>query len=236
MVTPQLNEMDNASPSDVSVAALAAADAGSRTPSVVPRVLIFLGALAFVAVVAVAVQGAWGAIGIVIWAAMLIVSLGTVIVGVAVTTVIAPLAPVSEISVLGRRAVEFAKFALATAALFGTLLVGWMMNMTYESSFDMERFGQANEQMFQLLLLPVGVAAVVFWMWLSVDLLRIGKRRRRNAIDYLIRKLFPRSAKRLSLFRRLARDSMNTRLWIVCAFYIVPVVLFAGPHLFASWQ
>lgn len=40
----------------------------------------------------------------------------------------------------------------------------------------------------------IAIAAFVFWIWLSIDLLRIGKRGRRNAIDVLIHRIrLPRS-------------------------------------------
>lgn len=155
-------------------------------------------------------------------------TVGTAIVGVAITAVLPPLVPISEVSILGRRGVAFLRSVLAIAALFGTAFVGWVVAVSYESAAkNPERFSEVTGQLLQLLVLPVIVAAIVFWMWLSIDLLRIGHRKRANAIDLLVHKANQSPGVVRSFVRRGAKGTVRQWWWIVGAFYVVPLALIA---------
>ncbi|MFJ3395283.1 hypothetical protein [Leifsonia aquatica] len=146
----------------------------------------------------------------------------TVVTGIAVTAVIPPLRPVAEISVLGRRVMAFVKFGLATAALFSTAFITWLVAKTYDYYYD-NHLGSADPtgQLSGTLGSALGFAAFVFWIWLSIDLLRIGARRRRSAVDVLARRM-RRKPREGRVVRSICRALMGSKAWIVIAFYITP--------------
>lgn len=158
-------------------------------------------------------------------------AIATVVVGIAITAVLKPLVPVSEISVLGKRVMAFLKFALATTAVFGIAFVGWAVAMSYEPAVsDSKRFVEITGQLMQLLSLPVAFAAIIFWMWLNIDLLRISRRKRANAIDLLARKTEPYLMAHRDEARRVAKWLVGEWWWILFAFYLAPsiVILLVG--------
>jgi len=149
-------------------------------------------------------------------------------VGLLVTAVVPPLPLVADVSILGRRAIGLTKFALATLALFSTAFIGWLVTVSYEEALtSAEGFSNATESLGQFILFPIGGGAIVFWMWLSIDLLRVGGKRRRNALDVLVH----RHGAFLGVQRRLVRGLLHGLVggWkrIVTSFYIAPVIIVA---------
>lgn len=148
--------------------------------------------------------------------------LGTVAIGITVTAVLPPLPRVADTSILGRRVVAFVKFGLAAGTLFATAVISWMVAKSYDYYYDgHESSAEPTGQIVGLLGAAISVAALVFWVWLSIDLLRIGRRRRRNGVDIIMRRV-RQGARDGRHVHRLARWVMSSKLWIVSAFYLAP--------------
>ena len=62
------------------------------------------------------------------------------------------------------------------------------------------------------------LAAVVYMVWLAVDLIRIGKRRRFNAIDYYVRRCRKAGLGDGLLLRWFARKALSSWWWMLLAF------------------
>jgi len=152
----------------------------------------------------------------------------TAVLGLAITAVVPPLIPMSEVSILGKRVTAFAKFALAVGALFGTAVFGWMVAVSYESTVDNPgNFSTVTGQLIEVLSVPVLMAAIIYWVWLAVDLLRLRKRRRANAIDLLVR--LGRRHLEVSSFgaeaRHVAKFLLGDWWWVFYAYCMAPVAL-----------
>jgi Na+-translocating ferredoxin:NAD+ oxidoreductase RnfD subunit len=148
--------------------------------------------------------------------------------GLLLTAVLPPLPPIADVSLLGRRAVGLTKFALATLALFSTAFIGWLVTVSYEEAMtSAEGFANATESLGQFVLIPIVGGAMVFWMWLSVDLLRVGVKRRRNALDVLLHHHGSFLGSQRRLVRGLLHDLVGGWKRIVASFYVVPLVVVA---------
>lgn len=165
---------------------------------------------------------------LIVWtviAAITVVLLVTVVAGVAITAVVRPLEPVSEQSILGRRATGFAKFALAVAAVFGTAFIAWFVG---ERLSDVVTQAHAMDAAFQLLGISVMIAGMVFWMWLSVDLLRLGRRRRAKAVGVLARTIGRHIPGGPETAKAVAWTAVAGSGRILVAFYLAPILVVTG--------
>ena len=162
--------------------------------------------------------GAW-----ILLAVITVPALVTAAAGVAVTAVVPPLPPVANISVLGRRAMGFLRYSLAIAAVFATSYIGWGMASSYAAATEQSRFDQVTGETMGLIGSAIATAAVVFWMWLSVDLLRLGRRHRRRAVLRLARsagRLDPAAGR---VVAAVGGRLLVSGLWILISFYIAPL-------------
>lgn len=165
-------------------------------------------------------------------AVVVAVVLATVLVGAVVTAVLPPLRPVSETSILGRRVVTLARWGLGAAALFSGAYVSWMVAATYDAAKDdPELFTEATSLLANVLWGALGVASLITCIWLSIDLLRVGKRRRSNAVDVIARRTGRLLGVDTNWIRRMARLLMASRVWILIAFYMLPVAIVAAVEL-----
>lgn len=149
----------------------------------------------------------------------------TMTAGIAVTAVHPPLRPVSEISVLGQRAVAFARFGLATGALFSAAILTWLV----ATSFDDYYFNHSlttpepTIELLGILGVVLGMAAWIYCMWLSVDLFRIGQARRLRCVDVVVHKIPQRDTLWVKACRSVAKTVLQSSLLIVLAFYLTPL-------------
>ena len=118
------------------------------------------------------------------------------------------------------------RWSLAAAALFGAAYVSWMVAATYESAqADATRFSEATGLLMNVLWGLLAVAAFVYCIWLSVDLLRVGSRRRLNAIDVILRRAERLLEARVPWARRTSRTLLASPSWILVAFYGLPIAV-----------
>ena len=112
-------------------------------------------------------------------AAMLLLwAIPTSVIGVAVAAYLPPLTPLRDASVLGRRGVDFGKWTLAVAALFGTTMFGAMTSSMVTAATAGNDLTDAVLSVGQLLAVLAGFGAFFYWLWIPVDLWRAGRRRR----------------------------------------------------------
>lgn len=144
-----------------------------------------------------------------------------VVVGLVVSAKCAPLTPVAEISILGKRLVGFAKFSLAVATLFGTAAAGWVVARTLDSG-GLE--AHALSVLWEIVGAFVVGAAIVYWLWLSVDLMRLRRTHRVAAVAAWVKRTALPDFEQ-GLLRRVACAAIGDRLGIVGAFYLAPLLV-----------
>lgn len=168
-------------------------------------------------------------------AALGAVVMATVLVGVVVTAALPPLRPVSETSILGRRVVTLARWGLGAVALFSGAYVSWMVAATYDAAKDDPAlFSEATGLLANVLWGALAVASLITCIWLSIDLLRVGERRRSNAVDAMARRAGRLLGLDTTWIRKVARLLMASRLWVLIAFYVFPVAVVAAVELGAA--
>lgn len=145
-------------------------------------------------------------------------------VGVAITYTTPPLKPLSEVSVFAKRALQLGRFALATVAILGAAYVSAL----FQASVATPTRAAVSSTLItaeQFILLVVAVGAIGCWLGLSVDLLRIGSAGRRHAVEELATKAENALGLRLPPgLRTFASWLVDEWGWILCAFYIAPLV------------
>lgn len=146
--------------------------------------------------------------------------------GIAITASAPPMRKIADISVLGQRVMGFTKFFLACTALLGTTFVGWFINKTFDGVFENNSsFADAWGPILEVLSVPVAAAAMFYWWWLSVDLLRLKRQGRFEALDALSKSVSSHLGSELRPLFSLARWTMSDWWWIVGAFYVFPVFI-----------
>ncbi|MFC9560374.1 hypothetical protein [Agromyces sp. NPDC056965] len=194
--------------------------------SMIRRSAVVLAVVVGVVLLPLLPSAARGVFANVVVAAFAVTVLVTACIGIAVTAILPPLRPVSESSILGRRVVALTKWSLAAGALFGAAYVSWMISATFDSAqADTTRFSEATGLLMNVLWGLLAFAAFVYCVWLSVDLLRVGRRRRLNAVDAIIRRAERLLEVRVRWARKTAHTLVASPIWILVAFYGLPVAV-----------
>lgn len=160
--------------------------------------------------------------------------------GLAVAAFMTPPRPLAETSVLAKRLFWCLKalwgaFMIGTTAVYGAMVA---IDLSTHESFDDEYVSTARE----LVLLPVGLAAVSVWfcaMWVAVDFYRCKEQGRKDAVDRLLsfvgvvrsELLAPAPAFRAP-FKAWVTDALmactRPAAAALLAYIVVPIVLAAG--------
>lgn len=160
--------------------------------------------------------------------------------GLAVAAFMTPPRPLAETSTLAKRVFWCLKalwgaFMIGTSAVYGAMVA---IDLSTHDSFDEEYMSTARE----LVLLPVGLAAVSVWicaMWVAVDFNRCREQGRKDAVGRLLSVvgnlgstfLVPAPAVRAAS-KAWATDALmactRPTLAALLAYVVVPIVMIAG--------
>jgi len=171
----------------------------------------------------------------------------TVVAGIAVTVAHPPLRPLAEHSIFFSRLMLFVKVASALAALLFTTLFAWAMGSDLDRTSLAPNAVMDTVQTYGKILLSLLMAfAIFYWMTLAVDLLRLKRAGRERGIELLLAKMsnsraaeWPeesRGVRRLRekgvridlariMVRRLLQTVLNSPLWIIASFYMMPLTV-----------
>ncbi len=130
-----------------------------------------------------------------------------------------PLTPLADISILWRRAAAFWRRGITIAAFFGGALWTWSMTASPVAA-DPAPTQAVVANTAELLIGLVVVAAVFIWAGLLIDLFRLGRRGRRNAVDWWIHRFSPSSSR--ALLRAVCQASVADKVDIVAGFALAP--------------
>lgn len=130
-----------------------------------------------------------------------------------------PLTPLSDTSILWRRAAALWRRGITIAAFFGGALWTWSMTASPVSA-DPAPIQAVVANAAELLIGLVVVTAVFVWAGLVVDLFRLGSRGRRNAVDWWIHRFSPSPSR--TLLRAACQASVADKLDIVAGFVLAP--------------
>ncbi|WP_308466087.1 hypothetical protein [Rathayibacter soli] len=180
---------------------------------VIPTVLLLLVKYLPVSMSIVVAIGCYGSLAL------------TFLFGLAIVAHSDPLPPIAEMSVLGQRAAWLGRYAVGTILL----IVGAIIVLTVQSEFDTSGTltGSSNPitSIFTWILVPtlwlgVWIACLV----LSIDLCRLGRRRRAYGLVRALRQFAVRGR---STRRVLIRVGMTMTIWYwtLVAFCFVPLLL-----------
>ena len=158
--------------------------------------------------------------------------------GMAICAVSPPLPKMATVSIRASRVSWLAKLTLAMMVLPYTSTVVWLVNDLLEGSATSgSDFTNAVDALFTRILFPsAGFLAFVAVAYLATDLIRLGGRGRRNAVDYLLRVAkIPQGTARRTL-RSLTLTLVATWWWTVTAFVFAPFLLVAIISQFVAAQ
>ncbi|GEC76627.1 MULTISPECIES: hypothetical protein [Microbacterium] len=152
-----------------------------------------------------------------------------VVIHVCVAAVLRPPRPLAETSVLGRHIVGLAKIVLGFLGFFGGLLLTTIIAMGNDHWGSSAGLFDLMDQLWGMFLVLIAFVAYGYWLWIALDLIRLGEARRLSAVEWwyrtwLHRRVGVRWVERAA--RATAQAVVGGPWWaLLLTFYAAPLIL-----------
>ncbi len=154
-----------------------------------------------------------------------------VVIHACVAAVLPPPRPLATASVLGRHVVGLSKIVVVFLGFLGGLLLTTIITLGGDHWATSNGLNSLMGQLWNVLLALAGGAAFVFWWWMAIDLIRLGRGRRLAAVDWWYKRYLSRMGVRWieRSVRAVGQSVVGGPWWaILLTFYIAPPVAIVG--------